>query len=108
MDNIEEEYYTDIEKYIKELEKQDKFYERMANSGALDRGHAFEARQIVKEKLEIARQKQRKIKKLRKQFMAQQASESEETELHDDRRPSSKKHSKMKSRNGMKHNDIKK
>ena len=68
---VEEEYHTDFAKLIKELEKQNRMYETMANSGALDRGYANEARQVIQEKISIAKQKRRIMRKLKKQQLAQ-------------------------------------
>lgn len=55
----------DIKQRIKELEKQDKFWENMARSRAIDPAYAYKARQEIKQKLEAATQEQRKLRKLK-------------------------------------------
>lgn len=94
--NIEEEFFTDFNKQIKELEKQYKFYERMMNLEALDTMRAHEALQTIKEKLSVVKRKQREVKKLRKKFMAQQASEKS-GEFNQNQNSYSKKHKQVHS-----------
>jgi len=62
----------ELKERIKELQRQDKWWDNMGKSGALDRGYVFDARAVIAKDLETAIKQERKLRVMRKKAEARQ------------------------------------